>query len=197
MSRGKRTGGLTIIELVVGLAVSMLFLSVLGAYLNRSTLMTSRQQGRQELSDIVRTTAEIVAQDLMVAGAQAIVGIELQGVLLPRGYDPARPGDGRFPDNTLAILTTGDVRLNVTSSVKQPLAALIYAEGNVIAEKQVNVLGSILAGTFDLGNQVPALMHHPGVPSAAERLCLPGTFCASGDTHANPGHLSDISIEQR
>lgn len=120
-----------------------------------------------------------------------------QGVLAPRGSSAAG-ATGTFPNhNALAIITTGDITFDITAANKTPFAALIYSTGNVIAQKQFDLVGSIVADTFDLGNNVPTLMHHPDLPAAAERLCLPGTFCATGTAGINLGRISDISIQRR
>lgn len=99
-------------------------------------------------------------------------------------------------DNVMAVVSTGDVTYGSTAA-NDPTAALIYAKGTFKSEKQVIIVGAVIAEDFDLGNNVPRIAYHPDVRFAAEMLCLPGTACAGDGVPQNPGILADIAIERR
>lgn len=99
-------------------------------------------------------------------------------------------------DNVMAIVSTGDVTYGSTAA-NDPTAALIYAKGTFTSEKQVTIVGAVIAEDFDLGSNVPRIAYHPDVRFAAETLCLPGTACAGDGVPQNPGVLADIAIERR
>lgn len=109
------------------------------------------------------------------------------------------PLGGGFPTtNVLAIETSGNVSISASGGGGfSPVAALIYAAHNAQFEKQVMIAGSIIADTFDMGNNVPKIAYHPAIRDVAEQLCLVGSFCYGGEVGPNPGILSDISIERR
>lgn len=99
--------------------------------------------------------------------------------------------DSPTPD-ALALVTPGDISVSLHAN-DQVTAFLGYAGGTFTASGQATLVGSIVAGTFDLGNQVPRILYSPGVHDAAESLCLPGTLCAGS---GNQGALSRISIQR-
>jgi hypothetical protein len=104
---------------------------------------------------------------------------------------------GGYPDhNVLGVVTSGNVEISATASSNE-IAAIIYSGGTVKTDKQSLIVGSLVAEQFDIGSQVPKIAYHPGVRTAAETLCLPGSFCVEGEVPPNPGILSDISIERR
>jgi hypothetical protein len=112
------------------------------------------------------------------------------------GYS-IRPQNGVYPSvNALALETSGSVLFNPTAS-GQVIAMMAYAQQVANFEKQVILVGSIVANEFSVGNQVPNIAYHPDVRTVAEELCLTGSFCAGGVTGTNPGILTDISIERR
>jgi hypothetical protein len=112
------------------------------------------------------------------------------------GYS-IRPQNGVYPSvNALALETSGSVQFNPTAS-GQVIAMMAYAQQVANFEKQVILVGSIVANEFSVGNQVPNIAYHPDVRTVAEELCLTGSFCAGGVTGTNPGILTDISIERR
>jgi general secretion pathway protein F len=86
--------------------------------------------------------------------------IELQGVLLPRGYDPARRGDGRFPDNTLAILTSSGVPLvDAMAIAGRVVPNRVLRERITAATRQV-AEGESLRTALDTVRDFPPLMLH-------------------------------------
>ena len=103
---------------------------------------------------------------------------------------------GGYPNTDfLSFVTSGDV--NVTNLHNGDVTAFsAYAGGNFYVDKQATIVGSVVAKTFDMGTNVPAIAYQTGIRNVAESLCLPGTPCASGD-NSNPGIMSDISIERR
>jgi Tfp pilus assembly protein PilX len=113
-------------------------------------------------------------------------------------HGSVRPVDDLTYLNTssLGLLTTGDMAVGATAA-NDPFAALLYAKGTFSAEKQIIVVGAVVAEDFDLGTNVPKIAYHPGVRDAAEVLCMPGTACSEGGTPQQPGALADIAIERR
>lgn len=107
------------------------------------------------------------------------------------------PRGGSFPTvNALALETSGSVLFNPTAA-GPTVAMMVYAQQVADFEKQVILVGSVVANEFSVGNQVPNIAYHPDVRTVAEELCLVGSFCQGGVTGTNPGILSDISIERR
>lgn len=98
--------------------------------------------------------------------------------------------------NALALLSTGDITFSSTAS-NDPSAVLMWAKGTFAVEKQVTIVGAVIAEDFDLGNNVPRIAYHPDIRLAAENLCLPGTACAGEGVPDNPGLMADIAIERR
>lgn len=107
------------------------------------------------------------------------------------------PRDANYPSvNAFALETSGSVMFNPTAA-DQVVAMMVYAQQVADFEKQVILVGSIVANEFSVGNQVPNIAYHPDVRIVAEELCLTGSFCDGGVTGTNPGILTDISIERR
>jgi hypothetical protein len=130
----------------------------------------------------------IVGETLDDAGASITVG----------GGASIRPlGFRTFPlTDALALLSTGGITFSSTAA-NDPSAVLMWAKGTFRAEKQVTIVGSVIAEDFDLGNNVPRIAYHPDIRLAAEDLCLPGTACAGDGVPDNPGLMADIAIERR
>jgi prepilin-type N-terminal cleavage/methylation domain-containing protein len=73
MMQKKRTSGVSLVELLVALAIGGILLGVLGAFFSQQTRHSVRLQAQQDVSNKVRAVAEIITQDLQVAGSQPIV----------------------------------------------------------------------------------------------------------------------------
>ena len=71
-----------------------------------------------------------------------------------------------------------------------------HAGGTFCVDKQATLVASVLASTFDVGKNVPAIAYQTGIRKGEDGSCLPGTPCASGN-NSDPGVMSDISIERR
>lgn len=98
--------------------------------------------------------------------------------------------------NALAIMSSGDITFGTVAS-GEPSAVMLYAGGSFIAERQVTIVGGVIANDFNLGRNVPKIAYHPDVRIAAEVLCLPGTACAGDGLPPQRGTLSDIAFERR
>lgn len=68
-----RQGGISIIELLVVMAILGIILVFLGVFFAQSARISQETQARNEVRTKVRTIAEIVAQDLQLAGSSALV----------------------------------------------------------------------------------------------------------------------------
>ncbi len=122
--------------------------------------------------------------------AEASITINGGASIRPVGYRT-------FPlTNALALLSTGGITFSSTAA-NDASAVLMWAKGTFTAQKQVTIVGSVIAEDFDLGSNVPRIAYHPDIKLAAEELCLPGTACAGEGVPDNPGLLADISIERR
>jgi len=113
------------------------------------------------------------------------------------------PRDGDYLDtSSLGLLTNGNVLLDVSTSGlaygNDPVvAALIMSEGRVDVEKQVAIFGS-LVGSEVTTKAVPSVAYNNRVARVAERMCLPGSFCAMGTgVDPNQGVFVNLSEERR
>jgi type II secretory pathway pseudopilin PulG len=84
MNTLRRQSGITIVELLVVMAVLGLILGVLAAFFSSQTRVTSRTQARNEVEVKLRTSAEIMLQDLQIAGSRIVVGSSgAKNIVLP------------------------------------------------------------------------------------------------------------------
>ncbi len=68
----RRLKGVTVVELLIVMAILGIIMSVLIAYFAQQSRLTSRTQARNEVEIKVRTVAEIIAQDLQMAGSRIV-----------------------------------------------------------------------------------------------------------------------------
>jgi len=68
-------------------------------------------------------------------------------------------GAESFPTNILGVMTPNDISLGASS--QKDIMGLFFAEGEVTANKQTDVLGTLLTNYFDLSNQVPSIYQVP------------------------------------
>jgi prepilin-type N-terminal cleavage/methylation domain-containing protein len=68
----RRFQGVTVVELLIVMAILGIIMSVLAAYFVQQTRLTSGTQARNEVEIKVRTVAEIIAQDLQMAGSRIV-----------------------------------------------------------------------------------------------------------------------------
>ena len=72
------------------------------------------------------------------------------------------PINGFFPKtNILGLVSNGDIEIGTRSQAE--VATVAFAKNNARFNFQTLVLGAIVAGTFDITNQVPSIAHVPGV----------------------------------
>ena len=64
--------GITVVELLIVMAILGVVMSILAAFFAQQTRMTSQTQARNEVEVKVRTVAEVMAQDLQMAGSRAV-----------------------------------------------------------------------------------------------------------------------------
>ena len=68
-------------------------------------------------------------------------------------------GNNSFPTNVIGFMTPGNIALGDSSHVD--IMGLFYAETKISIDKQTNLIGSIVANQYDLGNNVPAIYQVP------------------------------------
>lgn len=68
----RRRGGITILELLIVLAIMSVIMGVLTAFFRQQTQLSSQIQARNEVQTKLRSAAEIIMQDLQIAGSRAI-----------------------------------------------------------------------------------------------------------------------------
>ena len=73
-------------------------------------------------------------------------------------------GSSSYPTNIVGIMTPNDIGFNEASI---DVMGLFYSEGSVVAQKQTNIMGTIISNYFDMGTNVPSIYQ---VPEAAENL---------------------------
>jgi prepilin-type N-terminal cleavage/methylation domain-containing protein len=68
----KRTAGLTMVELLVVMAIVSVLMGVLTVFFRQQTQVTQQVQARNEVRTNLRSVAEIMVQDLQIAGSRAV-----------------------------------------------------------------------------------------------------------------------------
>jgi Tfp pilus assembly protein PilW len=118
-----RTAGITLVELLVALAIGGLLLGLLGAYFSQQTRTSSKIQARHDVANKVRAAAELISQDLQVAGSQAIAVDDggAKYIDLPGGACNSQERKG-------CVATEHDADLNLTTT------RIVYATSLVPAE---------------------------------------------------------------
>lgn len=69
-------------------------------------------------------------------------------------------GNNSFPNNILGIMTPGDIGFNEAGI---NVMGLFYAENAINAQKQTNIVGSIVSNYFNMGTNVPSVFQVPAV----------------------------------
>jgi prepilin-type N-terminal cleavage/methylation domain-containing protein len=72
MMGGKRLSGFSLVELLVVVAILGIVLTLLTAFFVQQTRVSRQTQARNEVETKVRTVAELIVQDLQVAGSNVI-----------------------------------------------------------------------------------------------------------------------------
>ena len=67
-------------------------------------------------------------------------------------------GTSSFPANILGIMTPNNIGFNEANI---DVMGLFYAEGQVKAEKQTDIVGTIVSNYFDMGTNVPSVFQVP------------------------------------
>lgn len=67
----KRSAGITILELLIVLAIMSVIMGVLTAFFRQQTQLSSHIQARNEVQTKLRSVAEVIMQDLQMAGSRA------------------------------------------------------------------------------------------------------------------------------
>jgi hypothetical protein len=114
--------------------------------------------------------------------------IMVLGAILPRFPDR------NYLDHGLALVTAGDILVDVTSA-NSTVSALMYAQRDVVIEKQPEIVGAVIGRRTDVA-QVPKVLYHPDIGLLAEFLCLIGSNCDLG-APGNEGPWSEVSTEVR
>jgi hypothetical protein len=73
-------------------------------------------------------------------------------------------GDDSFPNNILGIMTLGSIGFNEASI---NVMGVFYAADSVVAQKQTDIMGTIVSNYFDFGTNVPSIYQ---VPSTVDNL---------------------------
>ena len=67
-------------------------------------------------------------------------------------------GNNSFPTNILGIMTPNTIGFNEANI---DVMGLFYAEGTVNAQKQTDIVGTIVSNYFDMGTNVPSVLSGP------------------------------------
>ena len=68
-------------------------------------------------------------------------------------------GNSSFPNNIIGVMTQGNMILG--DAAQLDIMGLFYAEGQVVTNKQTNIVGTLVTNYFDTGGQVPAIYQVP------------------------------------
>jgi len=67
-------------------------------------------------------------------------------------------GNNSFPQNIMGIMTPNNIGFNLANT---DVMGLFYSEGTITAEKQTDIMGTLVSNYFDLGTNVPAVYQVP------------------------------------
>ena len=71
--RTRASAGLTVVELLIAASTAMIVLAIVAAFFVQHTNLTRRTQARHEVETKTKAVAELVAQDLQIAGSRVVV----------------------------------------------------------------------------------------------------------------------------
>lgn len=71
-------------------------------------------------------------------------------------------GNSSFPSNVLGIMTPNTITF---SGAQNDVMGAFYAETKVVAEKQYDIVGTVVSNYFDFGTNVPAIYQVPELPN--------------------------------
>ncbi len=97
------------------------------------------------------------------AGSNKTINYTGKGSLLVTGnvginVNLVTSGNNSFPDKIMGIMTPNVITFNEASI---NVMGLFFAEDKVVAQKQTNIMGSLVSNYFDMGTNVPAIFQVP------------------------------------
>lgn len=103
--------------------------------------------------------------NMSTAGSDKTITYTGSGVVLAEGNvqinaNLVTSGDNSFPTNILGIMTPNTIGFNEASI---DVMGLFYAEGTVNAQKQTDIVGTIVSNYFNMGTNVPSVYQVPDV----------------------------------
>src|SRR5262249_41173360 len=81
-------------------------------------------------------------------------------------------GNNSFPTNILGIMTPGSIGFNEANI---DVMGLFYAETSVVAQKQTDIMGTIVSNYFNMGTNVPSIFQVPDTVSHLPPGMIGGT----------------------
>lgn len=103
--------------------------------------------------------------NMSTAGSDKTITYTGSGVVLAEGNVQINTnlitgGDNSFPANIIGIMTPNTIGFNEANI---DVMGLFYAEGTVTAEKQTDIVGTIVSNYFNMGTNVPSVYQVPDV----------------------------------
>lgn len=103
--------------------------------------------------------------NMSTAGAAKTITYTGTGAILAEGNvqinaNLVTSGDNSFPTNILGIMTPNSIGFDEANI---DVMGLFYAEGTVQAEKQTDIVGTIVSNYFNMGTNVPSIYQVPDV----------------------------------
>jgi len=103
--------------------------------------------------------------NMSTAGAAKTITYTGSGAILAEGNvqintNLLTSGDNSFPTNIVGIMTPNSIGFDEANI---DVMGLFYAEGTVTAEKQTDIVGTIVSNFFDMGTNVPSVYQVPDV----------------------------------
>lgn len=161
----RRRGGFSLVELLVAAAVAGIVLAVVVAFFVHNTNLTRRTQAQHEVETKVKSVAELVAQDLQLAGSRVVVNDGVSTTLsMPcsssaatKCVDSVGGGGGTLDDLTLYYATSlrptapcrrVDYRVSAGALQRSEVTATAFACPNLSAASP-NFTSATLASNVD------------------------------------------------
>jgi hypothetical protein len=72
-------------------------------------------------------------------------------------------GNSSFPNNAMGIMTPGNIGFN---GANIDVMGVFYAQNTITAQKQTNIVGSLVSNYLDMGTNVPAVYQVPTLATA-------------------------------
>lgn len=200
-----RVRGLTLVELLVTMAIVGIVLVIVGAFFTSQARVSTDIQDRNELNIRLRTAAEGVAQDLQMAGAQAVVDssgpryvtdvpLTAQNLTCGPLYVTCDDPDGNplIDDLVLSVLYASSLRGDIdgTGGVCRNVVYRFDADAQVLYRSDID------CGDFDFDPALPELPNFATEFASGISSFDVAFFCEDGAEDTTTGACGEQGVRR-